>query len=825
MSRKSYPFCLLVIIQIAVAIPASAIDLADATIVTQSSSAVVAKAAVMLKEELAERCGISLPIMKSAPANGAVIRLGTTADLPDVTVPQKPEAYGIQVSGNIVDLVGFDERGALYAAGRLIRLAEYRAGTLALELQEPIATAPDVPVRTHQLAYRDTANTYDAWTLEIYEQYIRDQIMFGCNGVELISNLDPTVKDGKVMTERMRDMNVALSGLIHSYGIDVWVWSPVMDHPGEDVTTPEGLIKGLELRREFFADYPAIDHLFVPGGDGGETPAEHLLPFLKELDPVLRETHPNAKIWMSNQTFTLAENDYLFDYLASESPDWLAGLVFGPWIKMGWEEMRERTPQRYPIRRYPDINHTVRCQYPIPDWDPAFAHTIGREPIMPMPEMQKHIYHRFLEESDGYGTYSDGVHDDLNKHVWNVLGWDPNSDLDAALEEYGRVWFGIDLAKDVADGLRALEKNWEGPILKNKTIPQTLARWERIAKRVTNFDTNWRAQMYLFRARYDANVLAEARAQKRYQDEAHAALAEASRIGAGKAIANARAALAKADKPAAPNIRSGIEALGPMLLKTIGYQLSVNPPYLARNAERSAMLDWLDQPLNDRPWLEQRFEAILALNDDAEQLARIDAILHWEDPGPGGFYDNLGAVGEYSHVVYQRSWKDDPSGNHTARVAFPNYRADQKTIAEQGSQAEADNMVFKEEVARLSGAHQGRQELRRSWRTQVTTLYGTPLKMHYEGLDPTASYRLKVTYAGRFHPSMTLTVNDEFGIHGPVPQPNPIWPVSYYIPQSATRSGTLNVEWNLVDGRGCMVAEVWLIKLGTAGRSVGLNVR
>jgi actin-like ATPase involved in cell morphogenesis len=88
MSRKSYPFCLLVIIQIAVAIPASAIDLADATIVTQSSSAVVAKAAVMLKEELAERCGISLPIMKSAPANGAVIRLGTTADLPDVTVPQ-----------------------------------------------------------------------------------------------------------------------------------------------------------------------------------------------------------------------------------------------------------------------------------------------------------------------------------------------------------------------------------------------------------------------------------------------------------------------------------------------------------------------------------------------------------------------------------------------------------------------------------------------------------------------------------------------------------------------------------------------------------------
>lgn len=798
---------------IALAVPVGALDLSKATIVSDSSSGVVAKAALMLQEELAERSGVTLAIAATAPSDGVVIHLGTQDAVTGVDVPDKAEGYGIAVTGNTVKLVGFDERGALFAAGRLIRIADYAPGKLSLDLRKPIATAPDVAIRAHQMGYRDTANTYDAWTVEMYEQYIRDLILFGCNGIELISTLDPEAKDGEVMAEPMRSMNVKLSALFDSYGIDVWLWSPVMADGEEDVTTPEGLAVALDKRREFLEAYPAIDHIFVPGGDGGSTPAVHLMLFLEALAPILEEKHPGAKIWVSNQTFTLEENDYFFNYLATENPDHLAGLVYGPWTKMGWEEMRERTPKRFPIRRYPDINHTVRCQYPIPDWDPAFAHTLGREPMMPMPDMQQHIYLRYLSVSDGFGTYSDGIHDDLNKHVWNVLGWDPKADMDAALEEYGKVWFGMELAGDVAKGLRMLEANWKGRILENDGIPKTMAIWEDIAKRTPDYTTNWRAQMYLFRARYDANVQAEKRKQQAYEDEAYAALAKAGSTGVGAAIDAARAALAQADTPASLELRQSIEALGLMLHKSIGYQLSVEPPYLARNTERGALLDSLDQPLNDRPWLKQRFESILAMDGEAAQLAAIDEILHWEDPGPGGLYDNLGALGEFSHVVYNRTWEEDPSGNYTARVAFPKYQADQKTIRESGTQAEAENMIFNEEVARLPGAFHGRQELRSSWQSQMTTLYGTPLKMRYEGLDPKAQYRLKVTYAGRFRPSMTLTLNDEFGIHGPVPQPDPIWPVSYYLPRESTRSGTLDVEWNLVDGRGCIVAEVWLIKV------------
>ncbi|MCA8995263.1 MAG: hypothetical protein KDA88_25035, partial [Planctomycetaceae bacterium] len=71
---------LFVVLSPAGAMAASPIDLTKATIVTESSSPVVAKAAVMLQEELAERSGVTLPIAKSSPADGLVIRLGTSAE-------------------------------------------------------------------------------------------------------------------------------------------------------------------------------------------------------------------------------------------------------------------------------------------------------------------------------------------------------------------------------------------------------------------------------------------------------------------------------------------------------------------------------------------------------------------------------------------------------------------------------------------------------------------------------------------------------------------------------------------------------------------------
>ena len=89
--------------------------------------------------------------------------------------------------------------------------------------------------------------------------------------------------------------------------------------------------------------------------------------------------------------------------------------------------------------------------------------------------------------------------------------------------------------------------------------------------------------------------------------------------------------------------------------------------------------------------------------------------------------------------------------------------------------------------------------------------------MRYEGLDPNATYRLRVTYAGRFRAVMRLVADGAFEIHGPMAPPATLRPVGFDVPSRATRDGVLDLEWQLIEKRGCQVAEVWLTKCGPGG--------
>ena len=130
-------------------------------------------------------------------------------------------------------------------------------------------------------------------------------------------------------------------------------------------------------------------------------------------------------MWVSPQSFDQQWLDEFLDILRREQPAWLNGVVFGPQIRVSLPELRAKVPKRYPIRHYPDITHSLQSQYPVPDWDVAYAVTEGREVINPRPIDEAAIFGRLQPYTTGFITYSEGCNDDVNKFVWSSLGWDP----------------------------------------------------------------------------------------------------------------------------------------------------------------------------------------------------------------------------------------------------------------------------------------------------------------------------------------------------------------------------------------------------------------
>jgi hypothetical protein len=104
------------------------------------------------------------------------------------------------------------------------------------------------------------------------------------------------------------------------------------------------------------------------------------------------------------------------------------------------------------------------------------------------------------------------------------------------------------------------------------------------------------------------------------------------------------------DRPESPELRAQIVDLCDRLYRSIGLQTSV-PKYHAIGAERGAVLDFVDYPMNNRWWLEDEFQKIRAMATDEEKRRRLHELAAWENPGAGCFYDSVGNISKSPHVV------------------------------------------------------------------------------------------------------------------------------------------------------------------------------
>ncbi len=794
--------------------PASALDLRDAIIVCPPAlTSSETKAVLMLEEEVEKRTQIRWPETTSWPTNPVVIAVGPIGRLAQFAGPFVPELErpsGVTVKEGYrlcvrkghdqltVFVIGNDSRGVLFGVGRLLRELHMSRSRVSLADDLEVASAPKYPLRGHQLGYRPKCNSYDAWDLPVWEQYYRDLAVFGCNTIELIPPRSDDEPDSPHFPRPPLEMMIGMSRLADNYGLDVWVWYPAMDKDYSDPATVESALKEWQ---EIFRKLPRIDAVFVPGGDPGHTQPKYLMALLEKQMRSLHRFHPKAQMWVSPQSFNQEWLDQFINLLTDQHPSWLTGIVFGPQVRISLPRLRELVPRQYSIRHYPDITHSRQCQYPVPDWDVAYAVTEARECINPRPEDEAAIFRNLQPYTAGFVTYSEGCNDDVNKIVWSALGWDPEAPVTNIVREYSRYFISERHADDFAQGLMALERNWRGSLITNQNVEATLARFQALEIAASPPELrNWRFQQALFRAYYDAYVRRRLIYETDLEEQAMKTLRSAPAVGTSNALAAAQQIL---DRATTNRIdlawRGRIYELGEALFQSIGMQLSVEK-YKAIGVDRGASLDTLDYPLNNRPWLEERFNAIRKLPFEPDRLKAIDEILAWTDPGTGGFYDDLGNPARQPHLVRNLEFSKDPGSFESARSDFE------------------EDLVADEPDEKTEGAR------RVSWIDHAETLYDTPLQMRYSGLDPNARYRVRVVYAGD-NPKrkIRLVANEEIEVHPLISKPVPFKPMEFSIPPDATRSGSMTLKWYGEaglggNGRGCQVSEVWLLKDSASAR-------
>lgn len=759
---------------------AQVIDLTNATIVIRDSKLPAAELAAheVLSEEIDKRTKVRLPIQSTWPAAGPVIAITSTATVPEWnrSTPEfteiRPEGYRLYTQGDIVWILGADARGTLYGVGDLLRQLEWSEGALSLTSHVDRSTAPVYPIRGHQLGYRHRANSWDAWTPEQFDQYIRELSFFGVNSIENIPFQDERVSP--LMKVSRREMNAAMSAICVRYGMDYWVWTAA-EYDLADETARQA---GLDRHEQLYQDCKELTGVFFPGGDPGSNPPELVLPFLKDIADRLMRHHPDAQVWLSLQWFNETQIAYIYEYLETESPDWLGGLVAGP-SSPPIPETRNRLPKKYQYRLYPDITHNKICQYPVPWWDQSLALTLGREAINPRPVHYAYIHNWFAPHSDGFISYSDGVHDDVNKTIWSSLGWNPNADPREILKEYSRVFFDPAVADRAADGMLALEKNWEGPLVTNGAVEGALLQWQALEKDAPQLNTNWRWQMNLVRAYYDAYIRRRLIYETQLENEANAVLAQAATLGVEQSMEDAMAILNQSvDRPVASVLRTRIDQLCDDLYQSIALQTSVSK-YGASGAERGAFLDFVDYPLNNRWWLEDEMMKVRQQPTEKAKIQFINTLAHWENPGPGGAYDDIGNPAQSPHVK---------------RSEF--------VFTEPGEEVHPEPTLW--------WWDNGLSRARLSW--QVTMNY--PEAVVYDGLDPLATYTIRCGGYGKFLLRIDGELAEGAGQHFEMGENQ-----SFVVPTRLLEDSKLVLTWDRPSDEGHLnwrkhsrLAEIWLIK-------------
>ncbi len=740
------------------------------------------------------------------------------------------EGYEIDIAsagpGCLATIRGADARGILFGLGRLLRETELTAGGFRLPYFRD-KTAPRYAVRGANQNYMDKIDgavarrtKARAWSREeaifyLEELFLQGQNIYlhgwGTSSSVTEKNYDPSQKI-------IRGVNLNYANLARDYGMMYFLGNAVNGIGADNMkndswraivhrepnkalacpSNPEARAAILRIRDIYFKHIPRLDYVMLQPADVAGCECAKCAPWPEtyyrlcvEIAAIIHRYHPQCKVMISNQEFSIEDNRRFFDLMRRENSPGVNGYVYAP----GCSENSSygyvvpdpdwmRYPGVYPASTFlksrlkylnpeqqvmamMDIGHWNRVQNSVPRIDPVFSEIYPRRTFNVRPRAITQAWREVFPYSDQLIGYSETILDDFEKYLSLRLAWDPDLDARTIVREYYTYYCGPGAGAILADAVFLGERNYELPVAGNeKNIRRFYDSVEKawsIMPECYRRD-NWRMLALRQRAATDLYLVLRVAAQQKAYD---AAIREVAGLKVSRERLTALAdALEFKESPELVKLHEAIigfdnetdRIIGVRCLSVgkIGTADNVGVGYLAAGLRRAA-----------------------ALSGDGERARELAALVNYDRVGPGEFYDNCGTPDRQPHF-------DFSSGElYYGTGIWP-------------------------EASRPSQRYYN-----------YTAMRQPGLRFRYRGLDQKAAYRVEVVYPNPKGVSFALNSPNVFEVYADGerigegrPSGEGFDRFAFDIPAGLTSDGALDIEIRKKAGEAVCtcISEIWIRK-------------
>lgn len=204
--------------------------------------------------------------------------------------------------------------------------------------------------------------------------------------------------------------------------------------------------------------------------------------------------------------------------------------------------------------------------------------------------------HNMLEPyTIGSITYSEGIHDDVNKILWADQDFDSSVAAEETMADYANLFIDSETSEQVAEFLMDVEHNWDGPVLENDGIDALYESFTAFDKTVSKqVKNNYRYQMLKLRILTDYWTKQKYAKDQELEQQARAVLDLADITGSEAVIREARTILnLSRDVPAAEDVLFEMLKLADSPAESVRYSADRKP-------SRRAVLDSRRVPADEK---------------------------------------------------------------------------------------------------------------------------------------------------------------------------------------------------------------------------------